>query len=72
MPQYMCLLQHSLIIKQSLLGADLERLRHLKVQALAGRQRNAKLLQYHLQMANLYLIALLKELNMKVRLKVMI
>ena len=62
MPHYMCLLQQSLIIKQQNLGADLERLRHLK--ALTLKQRNAKLLQYHLLMANLCLIALLKELNM--------
>ena len=70
MPHYMCLLQQSLIIKQQLHGANLEQSRHLKV--LMWEQRNAKHQQYHLLMANLYLIALLKVLNMKVRLKVMI
>ena len=50
MPLCMYLLQQSLIIKQPNLGADLERLKHLK--ALTGKQRNAKLLQYHLLMEN--------------------
>ena len=50
MPLCMYLLKHSLIIKQPNPGADLEQLRHLK--ALAVKQRNAKLLQYHLLMEN--------------------
>ena len=62
MPHYMCLLQQSLIIKQQLHGADLEQSKHLNL--LTWVQRNAKHQQYHLLMANLYLIALLKELNM--------
>lgn len=58
----MCLLQHSLIIKQSLLGADLEQLRHLKV--LMWEQRNAILIQYRLQMESCHSHAQQKKLNM--------
>ena len=50
MPLFTYLLLQSNIIKQPNPGADLEQLRHLK--ALTGKPRNAKLLQYHLLMAN--------------------
>ena len=52
---------HYLHIKQQNLGADSEQSRHLKVQALAGEQRNAKSLLSHMQMVNLILLAQLKE-----------
>ena len=61
----MCLLQHSLIIKQQNLGADSEQSRHLEVQK--QKHKNAKLPLYLMQMVNLSLLAQLKEWDLQAR-----